>query len=75
MSKEIGLENLDKQTTEQENINVGEIIGKYLYHWPVFVLGISFALIIAFLYLRYTQPVYEISSTLLIKDEKKRNVV
>ncbi|WP_448636691.1 Wzz/FepE/Etk N-terminal domain-containing protein [Pedobacter panaciterrae] len=30
-----------------------------------------FTLILAFLYLRYTKPVYGISSTLLIKDEKK----
>ncbi|WP_256003241.1 GumC family protein [Pedobacter deserti] len=56
---------------EDPNLNFREIIARYLYHWPVFVIGIILSVLSAYLYLRYTKPVYQISSTLLIKDEKK----
>ncbi|SDM17429.1 GumC family protein [Pedobacter antarcticus] len=61
----------DEEMTQEETINLNEILSKYLYHWPVFVLGLILTLTIAFLYLRYTKPIYEITTTLLIKDEKK----
>lgn len=57
--------------SEEDKVNIGELLVKYLYHWPVFFLGVFIAVTIAFLYLRYTKPVFEITSTLLIKDEKK----
>ena len=57
---------------EDENyINFREIIAKYSFHWPVFVLGILICLVGAFFYLRYKEPVYTVTSTLLIKDDKK----
>ncbi|WP_379088189.1 GumC family protein [Pedobacter sp. UC225_65] len=56
---------------EESTVNVREIINKYIFHWPVFVLGITICLIAAFFYLRYTVEVYAVNSTLLIKDQKK----
>ncbi len=52
-------------------INVREILDKYIFHWPIFVLGVLLCLTTAFFYLRYTQDVYAVNSVLLIKDEKK----
>lgn len=42
----------------------------YLYHWPLFVLGIIVCLFGAFVYLRYAPKVYSINTVLLIKDQK-----
>lgn len=54
-----------------EQINLRELILKYLYHWPVFIVGVLICISAAFFYLRYAQEVFEVNSTLLIKDEKK----
>ena len=59
------------QDNDAERINFREIIVKYIFHWPIFILGVLICLTAAFFYLRYTPIVYEVNSTLLIKDEKK----
>ncbi|RYY06568.1 MAG: hypothetical protein EOP43_05955, partial [Sphingobacteriaceae bacterium] len=46
-------------------------LNRYLYHWPLFVIGLILALAAAFLYTKITKPVYEIKAALQIKDEKK----
>ena len=44
---------------------------KYLPYWPFFVVLFFLSLVLAFVYLQYTVPVYESSASILIKDEKK----
>ncbi len=44
---------------------------KYLPFWPLLIFFLIVLLVSAWLYLRYTTPVYAISSTVLINDEKK----
>jgi tyrosine-protein kinase Etk/Wzc len=56
---------------ESEEINIKEVLQKYLKYWYLFVLGVIIAGAVAFVYLRYVTPQYRISSTLLIKDDKK----
>lgn len=56
---------------EDQPVNLREILSRYIYHWPLFVIGIILCFALAFLYLRYTRPIYKIDSTLLIKDDKK----
>ncbi|MER2998507.1 GumC family protein [Pontibacter populi] len=56
---------------ESEEINLKEVLQKYLRYWYVFIIGVTIAGVVAYLYLRYTTPQYRISSTLLIKDDKK----
>lgn len=48
-----------------------EFLNKYTIHWQWFALGVSVCLLLAFLYLRYTIPQYQASTTILVKDEKK----
>jgi tyrosine-protein kinase Etk/Wzc len=48
-----------------------EFLNKYTIHWRWFALGVSVCLILAFLYLRYTIPQYQASTTILVKDEQK----
>ena len=62
-------EKYGEQTEEQ--VNIQEILFRYLIHWPWFVVSVIICVAIAWGYLRLTTPVYNISATVLIKDEKK----
>ena len=57
------------QSEEQNNIQ--EILFRYLIHWPWFVVSVIICVACAWGYLRLTTPVYNITATVLIKDEKK----
>jgi len=41
-----------------------EILKRYLYHWPLYILGVALALGLAYFYLLKTNPVYPITATL-----------
>jgi tyrosine-protein kinase Etk/Wzc len=45
-------------------VDVNEIIKKYLYHWPLYIVGIILAMVLAYFYLLKTNPVYPIVATL-----------
>jgi tyrosine-protein kinase Etk/Wzc len=55
---------------ENPSLSLRETIDKYIYHWPLFLIGLSICLLGAYFYLRYTEKVYVVNSTLLIKDDK-----
>lgn len=48
-----------------------QIAGKFLYHWPIFLVGFSLAFVGALIYLYFSVPTYEIKASILIPDEKK----
>ena len=60
--------NLNSEETE---INIQDIIEKYIAHWKWFAIGIFVSLFSVFFILRYTTPKYEVSSSILVKDDKK----
>ena len=55
----------------EEQINIQEILFRYLIHWPWFVVSVIVCVAVAWGYLHLTTPVYNVSATVLIKDEKK----
>ena len=55
----------------EEQVNIQEILFRYLIHWPWFVVSVIICVACAWGYLRLTTPVYNITATVLIKDEKK----
>ena len=61
----------EAQESKEENIDVKELLFKYLIHWPWFVGTVVACLIAAWVYLYMSTPVYTISATVLIKDDKK----
>ena len=61
----------EAQESKEENIDVKELLFKYLIHWPWFVGAVVACLIAAWVYLHISTPVYNISATVLIKDDKK----
>ncbi|MFA9189962.1 polysaccharide biosynthesis tyrosine autokinase [Flavobacterium sp. FZUC8N2.13] len=46
-------------------------LNKYLIHWKWLVVSVAILLCIAFFKIRYTQPVYNASTKILMKDTKK----
>lgn len=62
-----------KNTKDQvggSEFNVKEFLMRYVYYSWLFVLTLGISITIAWLYLRYTKPVYNVSATLLIRNEK-----
>ena len=57
--------------SKEENIDIKELLFKYLIHWPWFVGTVVACLIAAWVYLYMSTPVYNISATVLVKDDKK----
>jgi len=68
MSEEINKVGLENQS---EEINIQEIFFKYLSYWKWFIVSLIVCLAIAFIYLRYSTPVYNVSAAVIIKDDKK----
>ena len=56
---------------DDKEIDIKELLFKYLIHWPWFVGTVVACLIAAYVYLYVAAPVYNISATVLIKDDKK----
>jgi capsular exopolysaccharide synthesis family protein len=52
------------------SIDINEIIRPYLRKWPWFIVSAIIALIIGYISLKFMVPVYNIQSTVLIKDAK-----
>lgn len=65
-------ENSAKNYSEQEqSLNIQELLLKYLSYWPWFVGSVAACVAVAFLYLQMTTPIYSISASVMIKDDKK----
>lgn len=56
---------------KEEKTDYRTILFRYIIRWPWFVASILVCLFSAWIYLRYTTPVYNISASIIIKDEKK----
>ena len=55
----------------EDQIDFRALLFKYIIHWPWFVGAVLLCLVGAWFYLHWATPVYNISATVLIKDEKK----
>lgn len=51
--------------------NLRVVLMRYLKHWPWFLLSVLVALGAAYAYSLYQVPVYQVKTSLLIKDDKK----
>lgn len=61
----------DKINQEEEGFDIRAILSMFLFHWKWFVASVVVCLALAFVYLRYATPVYNVSAKIMIKDEKK----
>ena len=56
---------------DEEKVNYQELLFKYIIHWPWFVVSVLVCLIGAWVYLHFQTPVYQVSASIMIKDDKK----
>lgn len=61
------------ENPEASELHISEIVRPYLLKWPWFVLSALTALILAYFYLKLATPVYNVKTTVLIKDAKANN--
>ncbi|WP_031425136.1 GumC family protein, partial [Flavimarina sp. Hel_I_48] len=54
----------------QEELTLKEQLQLYMRYWPWFLVTVVLMLVLAFLYLRYTNNSYQSQATILIKDSK-----
>lgn len=58
------------ENPEESEIHISEIVRPYIRKWPWFVLSALTALLLAYFYLKLATPVYNVKTTVLIKDAK-----
>ncbi|WP_455006825.1 Wzz/FepE/Etk N-terminal domain-containing protein, partial [Bacteroides finegoldii] len=56
---------------DEEKVDYQELFFKYVIHWPWFVASVLACLIGAWVYLHFQTPVYQVSASIMIKDDKK----
>jgi len=64
-----------KHIEEEDNINLKDIFSKLLDKWIWFCTSVFLFLLIAFIYTRYTPPVYQVNAKLLVNDDEKGGAV
>jgi tyrosine-protein kinase Etk/Wzc len=55
---------------QEESVDLKMLFIKFFRYWYFFALTIFVALVIAFLFNKYTKPVYEVKTTVLVKDDR-----
>ena len=61
---------IENQKESDDEINLREVLDKYLYHWKWFLLSLLLTLTLAFFYLQNTQHQYLVSTTIFIDDKE-----
>jgi len=54
---------------ESAGLNIKELFFKYVRFLPLFIISVALSLLGAYLYLRYTTPIYKSNSALLVKKD------
>ncbi len=68
----LDLKSLDSLLNRAENKkNIEELIAPYLVRWKWFVLSLIIAAGLAFIYLRYTDKVYRVEATAILKNQNE----
>jgi tyrosine-protein kinase Etk/Wzc len=57
------------QNHTDSGLTIKDLLFKYLRFLPLFIISIALALLVAYIYLRYTTPVYASSGALIVKDD------
>jgi capsular exopolysaccharide synthesis family protein len=68
------MENIRFDRDFENEFPLKSFVEKYLVHWHWFFTCGCVSLFLAFLYLRYTIPQYQATTTILVKDEMKGNM-
>jgi uncharacterized protein YqfB (UPF0267 family) len=67
-------DNLQELNQQEQNIDYKVILFKVYRYWYFFAITVFIALVLAFVFNKYTKPVYEVKTTLLIKDKSENKL-
>lgn len=56
-----------------ESIEIKKIFGNYFQYWKYFLVSFFLFMCLAFLYIRYSTPIYQTTAKILIQDDEKSN--
>jgi uncharacterized protein involved in exopolysaccharide biosynthesis len=56
--------------TEGASLSIKDLLYKYLRFLPLFIISLALSLLVAYIYLRYTAPLYSASGAVIVKDDK-----
>ena len=62
--------NIDREN-EESGFDIRVILGYLRAYWPLFVASVVVCLSLAFVYLRYVTPIYNVSAKVLLQDSEK----
>lgn len=58
--------------SEENEVSLLEILFRYLKYWKWFGISLLLALTVVFFYFRYTVPVYNVTSSVILKDQNSQ---
>lgn len=64
------MDQIENINFQEENIDIKVVLVKFWRYWPLFLLTIMLALMLAFAFNKYTPPIYQVSATVLIEEDK-----
>ena len=64
----------DFQQEQQQSVDYKVLLFKFYRYWYFFAITVFIALIIAFIFNKYTSPVYEVKTSILIKDKSENKL-
>lgn len=67
--------NKDIEVFSDNNVVLKDLIDRYVRNWKWFVIGALLCFTIAFLYLRRVVPMYQVTSTIKIKDDSSNGAI
>jgi uncharacterized protein involved in exopolysaccharide biosynthesis len=59
---------------QEENLFI-ELISRYIFYWPLFLILIVVFVSGALVFIRYATPKYEATASMIIKDQKKEPMI
>ncbi|MCH7401705.1 GumC family protein [Belliella kenyensis] len=63
-------QDINKQQTGEDEIDLRAILFRFLYQWPWFVASIFLCLALAYTYTRIATPIYQVSASVIVADDK-----
>lgn len=70
MEEAVNPNNINPNKSELWNLSFRDLFYKYIRFLPLFVVSVAIALLGAYLYLRWTVPVYSAAGSMVIKNDK-----
>ena len=61
--------NLQAEKAETSSLTFKDVLFKYVRFLPLFVISLALALLVAYIYLRYTTSIYQSTGALIVKED------